>query len=398
MPKLLTISPYVSSRPISGGTRRIHFLNKGLAQAGWDVFQFSASGMGKTGPFRSREFRLGERYVEYRYVNPALVVGNRILKECGAPHVAPSFLPSFVYHSGVLKREMAARNVVMFEHPHYWDWGRKLLRPGQKIVADAHNIEFLFHDADRAAGGLKGMAARRLHDMERELFRRADLIFTCTQDDLDKAVEAFGVDRAKFLVVPNGTDVEGTPAPSIEERRAAKARLGFADRPVALFTGSRWPPNTEAALAIVDMAASLPEIDFVIAGRVAEALPEQLPLNIRAPGFVDDLADHFAAADIALNPMLSGGGSNVKLFDYLAAGLPVISTPFGARGVEGEDGAVTRAELGGFPDAIRALAGSPEIEARRLAARRLAGELYDWRAISARAADALMALIPDKSE
>lgn len=390
--RLLTISPYVSRLPISGGTRRIHFLNRGLAEAGWDVFQFSASGMGWTGPFRAREFQLADRYVEYRYVNPLLVVGNRVLKELGAPQIARSYLPALASRSRVLEREIARRDIVMFEHPHSYDLGKPFLRPGQRIVADAHNIEFTFYEGLRDAGGVKGHAARRLYEIERELFQRADLVFTCTQDDKDKAIEAFELDASKIMVAPNGTDVRGTRVPSPEERKAAKARLGLEGKRVALFTGSRWPPNVEAALATVEMARSLPEIAFVIVGRVVDGLPRNLPPNVVAPGFVDDLADHFAAADLALNPMQSGGGSNIKLFDYLAAGLPVISTPFGARGVEDDGDAVTRVELGAFPQAVAGLADSPDLGGRRLAARRLAERAYDWRSISKRMSDELAAL------
>ncbi len=49
-------------------------------------------------------------------------------------------------------------------------------------------------------------------------------------------------------------------------------------------------------------------------------------------GPVKETFPYFAAADVALNPIQTGSGSNVKIFEYLAARLPVISTLFGARG------------------------------------------------------------------
>src|SRR4029077_19852371 len=72
-------------------------------------------------------------------------------------------------------------------------------------------------------------------------------------------------------------------------------------------------------------------------------------------GVVDDetLAALLATADVALNPMLSGAGSNLKLATYLAAGVPVITTPLGARGselVDGDTALICPAEM--FPDAI----------------------------------------------
>ncbi len=55
----------------------------------------------------------------------------------------------------------------------------------------------------------------------------------------------------------------------------------------------------------------------------------------RTFGVVDEAAKEqlLHAADVALNPMFGGSGTAVKMFDYMAAGLPVISTAVGARGI-----------------------------------------------------------------
>jgi len=47
---------------------------------------------------------------------------------------------------------------------------------------------------------------------------------------------------------------------------------------------------------------------------------------------------YFAAADAGLNPIVRGSGANVKLFEYLATRLPVISTAFGVRGTDLQPG------------------------------------------------------------
>jgi hypothetical protein len=58
--------------------------------------------------------------------------------------------------------------------------------------------------------------------------------------------------------------------------------------------------------------------------------------------------------DVGLNPVTTGAGSNVKLPTYLACGLDVVTTPFGARGFERLLPYVTRAELPAFPTAVAA--------------------------------------------
>ena len=77
-------------------------------------------------------------------------------------------------------------------------------------------------------------------------------------------------------------------------------------------------------------------------GRV-RAVPEQA-----------DLTPYLWGADIGLNPITTGAGSNVKLPTYLAAGLDVVSTSFGVRGFDGLKPHVKIAALDAFVDALRA--------------------------------------------
>jgi glycosyltransferase involved in cell wall biosynthesis len=66
-----------------------------------------------------------------------------------------------------------------------------------------------------------------------------------------------------------------------------------------------------------------------------------------ATGVIEDLPAHIAAADVAVAPMLSGSGTNLKILEYLATGLPVVTTPIGAEGLpltDGETALVTEPE------------------------------------------------------
>jgi glycosyltransferase involved in cell wall biosynthesis len=61
---------------------------------------------------------------------------------------------------------------------------------------------------------------------------------------------------------------------------------------------------------------------------------QQLPSNLRLLGVVGDTEKllWLKVASVGLNPIISGAGTNLKLAEYAAAGLPIISTAFGARG------------------------------------------------------------------
>lgn len=99
----------------------------------------------------------------------------------------------------------------------------------------------------------------------------------------------------------------------------------------------------------------------------------------------------FQAADVALNPIFRGSGSNIKMFDYLAAGLPVVTTPVGARGIEGQrEEHFLVAEEQEFACAMKRLLDDPALRERiGRAGRELAVERYDWRVIADQAGRAI---------
>jgi glycosyltransferase involved in cell wall biosynthesis len=67
---------------------------------------------------------------------------------------------------------------------------------------------------------------------------------------------------------------------------------------------------------------------------------KNFPKNVLAFGVVDEEEKYelYKLADIAINPMFSGSGTNLKMLDYMSAGIPIISTPIGARGLDIENG------------------------------------------------------------
>jgi glycosyltransferase involved in cell wall biosynthesis len=191
--------------------------------------------------------------------------------------------------------------------------------------------------------------------------------------------------------MPNGTFV-GQP-PCASARREKKRMLGLEDRPLAIFLGSLFPPNEEAAAFIsTELAPALPDVSFVICGGVGAAvdrasLARRGIANLHVTGVVDDTArrDYLGAADVALNPMFTGSGTNIKMFDFMAAGLPVISTPIGARGITLLNRAVHICQARDFAGALRRMLTDQEYAQRLgMAARRLVCESYSWERLSPR--------------
>jgi hypothetical protein len=122
-----------------------------------------------------------------------------------------------------------------------------------------------------------------------------------------------------------------------------RRQLGIGDDVrVFLFTASKYGPNREALdylLAFARRQGRLLEerrIHILVAGNVT-ADPVRLP-GFTATGRVEAVEPYFAAADAALNPVSAGAGTNVKMCEFLAVRLPILTTAFGARGFRLEDG------------------------------------------------------------
>src|SRR5205814_1023815 len=103
-----------------------------------------------------------------------------------------------------------------------------------------------------------------------------------------------------------------------------------------------WPPNREGALFLQESVMplvwrKLPDAKLMFVGKGLEqgfASDER----VEARGFVDDLATAYGAADCAIVPLLTGGGSPLKFVEALAYGLPVVATPHAAAGLDARAG------------------------------------------------------------
>ncbi|NOT33778.1 MAG: glycosyltransferase [Candidatus Eisenbacteria bacterium] len=208
---------------------------------------------------------------------------------------------------------------------------------GALRVYHAHNVEL---DHFRTAGPRvlgRGFWAQVVRSIEARACAAADLVTVTGASDAERMHEEYGVPPARLLVIPNGYDETAVRPPSVEERSAARAAFGFeSDETVALFLGSDVPHNRSALTEL--LARGLPDagtrVRVLVVGGVSRALAASHDARIVSRPETDDLRTALHAADVGLNPALSGSGSNVKLPTYLAAGLAVVTTPHGVRGYE----------------------------------------------------------------
>ena len=230
--------------------------------------------------------------------------------------------------------------------------------PAPLRVYTAHNVEL---DHFRTAGAevaWRGFWSARLRALEARAVERAGLTVVCGDEDAARMRELYGARDGALVVIPNGFDETAVRPPSPEERARARAALDLAAREyVALFVGSDVPHNRAALACLVDRV--LPPLAgegfrLLVAGSVTRLLAGRREPWLRAWPETPDLAPVLHAADAGLNPVTAGGGSNVKLPTYLAAGLAVLSTSFGLRGFASLGPWVAVEGLEGFTEALRA--------------------------------------------
>ena len=289
-------------------------------------------------------------------------------------------------------------DVVVVSHP--WTYpivaARAEVACGRRLVYDSHNVEARLRRALIPASGLGDQAVAHCEEVERSLCQRADAILACSEEDAAEFGRRYGVPRARLFVVPNGVDSRAVKPATPAEKAGARRRLFVEDDSfVCVFVGSRYAPNVDAARFLAcHVAPALPDVRFVFVGGCCLDLDAVLPPNVLALGLVDDLLRNaaYAAADLALNPMSRGSGTNIKMLDFFAAGLPVVTTEVGARGFEEGAGKafLVAQQDEAFENAIRLLRDDPERVARMGRAGRLLAETrFDWRGISAGVADVL---------
>lgn len=238
-------------------------------------------------------------------------------------------------------------DIVVFSHPWVYPLTYDCLDfDRQYVIYDSHNVEvYLRHTLLDDHGGIGSDAVWEVAATERKICNEAHEILVCSKDDGMFYSLLFNIPLSKMTVVPNGVFSNKIVPPNNQEQRVnAKKKLGF-DGPVVFFMGSNYGPNIEGAHYIIDCLSDLSEdIHFVIAGGVGqnESLFQKAKSrpNVVITGFIEekDKLTYLHAADFAINPMFHGSGTNIKMFDFMAAGLPVITTAIGARGIVSETG------------------------------------------------------------
>lgn len=252
------------------------------------------------------------------------------------------------------------------------------------LLARRHGIPLLYDMQSSLAEQLCRLwplgcpAARRSLDAaERWLLRRSSMVVTSAglAERVRRVTPGVPVREWHF----SGAPAEAAPV-AVE---ALRDRLDLRGRgPVILYSGTfeSYQGLPELIAAIPVIRGRVPEATLVLVGAdranglVAHAGAEPLvasgALRIVERQPRSEMAAFLALADVLVSPRTYGGNLPLKIFDYLAAGRPIVATDIPThRTVLAEDRAVLVApETQALADGILTVIGDPSLAARLSAA------------------------------
>ncbi|MBC7333496.1 MAG: glycosyltransferase family 4 protein [Actinobacteria bacterium] len=386
---ILNLCPYWVYPPTGGGPLRVYNLNKYISDK-IPINQFSFRPtyiMKKRGMniLSSNVVKIKESYTEYRLSNPLVLLSSFLLYKLSLP---PDFLLSRfsnLLRNKALYDSLVAADIIQVEHPWLFDFAEKKAKDSL-LVLSSHNCEFVLFKKYINRRSINRLVENALWELEKRSVENADVVFVVSEDDLKSFREVLNVKRKRnVFIIPNGVDSNKLKKVSKDERKQAKKQLGFYDKKVILFTGSIHPPNLEAVKIIEERIARdfrTNDIVFLVVGSVGEKFKTHD--NIIFTGYVEDIEPYIKAADLAINPVITGSGTNLKMLEYMAYGLPVVTTKVGARGlgIKNKEQAVI-ADIPDFSYWIRELLDNEELYLKLSNnARQFVEERYDWRIIA----------------
>lgn len=269
-------------------------------------------------------------------------------------------------------------DAVIICHPYCYPAVKPYLN-GKPIIYEAHNVEYILKQGILPDNEWGKEMLQAVYEVEKECCEKSILITVCSEEDAENFQKVYGIPRSKMLVIPNGVDCVGTVFTGYNKRQENKKGLGLEGETLALFMGSFHKPNLDACEEIFHIAEKCPNIKFLLMGsQCYNYKGRKLPNNVGLLGIVSDEVKNrvFAVVDFALNPMMSGTGTNLKMFDYMSAGIPIITTCFGTRGIERKEVFVL-AEVDEMAKVITDF-NIKSTDTSVLAARKYAEEVFDW--------------------
>jgi len=272
----------------------------------------------------------------------------------------------------------------------------RIVKPNQKLVYDAHNVETLLQyralQADLRnlrrwpAAAYSWVQSGRLRHFEARVVEQADWITAVSQIDKENLADQRVENQVPITVIPNCIDVAQYDVESNPERSYVVAK----EFDVIFIGKMDYRPNVDAVLWFADkvwpqILAGKPDTTWAIVGQKPHARLNRLQNvpGIEVTGWVKHVQPYLAGAKVFVMPFRVGSGTRLKLIEALAAGKAVVSTSMGVEGYPIEDG--RELLLADTPTAMASKVLELLQESRRRVQLGVMGrkfaQQYDWREV-----------------
>ena len=190
-----------------------------------------------------------------------------------------------------------------------------------------------------------------------QVLKEYNLALVCSQEDLDYLVQTHHVSNMRLL--PNGVNLN----------TFSSGGHDYSHNNQLLFTGNMdYAPNIDAVIYFTEsilpiIRTQYRDIQFIIAGQ--RPVKNVLALagdKILVTGFVKDLATTYNNASIVVAPLRFGAGTQNKVLEAMAMGVPVVCSNIGfaGLGIKSGEGAIMQTDPERFAKSIIELLQSEE--------------------------------------
>lgn len=207
----------------------------------------------------------------------------------------------------------------------------------------------------------EGIEQKRVYQYERKILPKYNLALVCSAEDLTYLEKEHSATNLALL--PNGVDLTTFPG----------APHNYSRDTILLFTGNMdYAPNIDAVsyfkqeiLPIIRQR--FPAVQFVIAGqRPVQSVLDLKDETTQVTGFVEDMAEMYRSASVVVAPLRFGAGTQNKVLEALAMGVPVVCSNIGfaGLGIESGEGAIMQTDPQQFATSVIELLTSESLRRR----------------------------------
>ena len=200
---------------------------------------------------------------------------------------------------------------------------------------------------------LDTIESERVLKYEKYILNEFNLNLVCSNEDLKFLENKHNIRTIRLL--PNGVDTD----------KFKPMTHDYSHAHTLLFTGNMdYDPNVDAVIFFANEVFPLikqqfPNVKFVIAGQrpIDKVKALSQIKDIEVTGFIPDLSEMYNAASVVVAPLRFGAGTQNKVLEAMAMGIPVVCSNIGFEGLgiaDGE-GAFMRTDAYSFAAQVSAL-------------------------------------------